>query len=179
MLALLTMLAAGAVPALPAADTLFAGDARIIPVGPGGEAPRERVLLVRRVEPQRGRIVEHACVVPVGGAAMLSSAYLTVEGSRFTISDRESGQGGMLSGTGRLVGPAWAWTELHFDMLYALPRLKMRVLNLNLMAPGRLLARKQVAVDRGPIVQLWETELDQVDGPVFRAEWQRRGCPPL
>jgi len=81
-----------------------------------------------------------------------------------------------VTGTGRLVGEPWAWRELHFDMTYTGPRGSVRIADLNLLLPDRLLARKQINVVGGPVVQLWEAELPEVAEAALRSEWRQQAC---
>jgi hypothetical protein len=159
----------------PSTRTYYAGEARVI--SPFGQPEQhQRVLLIREVDQARSRIVETACLLTPGQPPVTSPVYMRVDGTNLSISDAESGSGGHLTGTGRLVGEPWAWRELHFDMTYNGPRGAVRIEDLNLMLPGRLLARKRISVAGGPIVQLWEGEVPEVAEAPFRAEWTRAGC---
>lgn len=161
-----------------AATTLYMGDARITDPF-SGQLQTEQVLLVREVTPAQQRIVETACVVHPGRPAITAPVYLTIEGQRVRISDNAAGTGGAVSGSGTVLGEPWAWRELHFDMTYTSPRGSVRIRDVNIMLPNRLLARKEISVAGGPIVQLWEAELPAVAAAQFRGEWARNRCGTL
>lgn len=169
-----TTQAAPAPLALPA-TIYYAGEARITDPFRGGEE-RQRILLIRQTDRARSRIVETACVLAPGRPPLTSPVYIRVEGDTLSVSDNEAGSGGAVTGTGRLVGEPWAWRELHFDMTYSGARGSVRIADLNLLLPGRLLARKQISVVGGPVVQLWEAELPEVAEAALRSEWRERGC---
>lgn len=172
------MLALALAAAVPPPSTLyFVGDALITDVMAAGRQHGERVLLIRQIEPGRSRIVERACVVPTGRPASLSTMFMAVSGETMAISDRETGAGGLVSGQGRLIGEPWQWRELHFDMQYASPQMKVQIADINLLVPGRLIARKQVSLPAGPIVQLWEADLRETAEALFWQEWKLAGCP--
>jgi len=137
-------------------SSCFLGEVKTL--SPSGQLLSTSLSLVRRVlRPAENRIVEIVETIEPGKPVRELTTTFTVDGSAFTMRDDDA----TFTGSGRLVGEAWAWTGWSYDVEMTGPR-KGRVRGEDALDARGLTARKSFATPDGTVRVLFEETLQPV-----------------
>lgn len=172
--------AANSVSLPPKTTAHYYGQGRILNLKSGTRAIEE-TLLLRVVDPPNNHLVEVACIRDPGQKATLSATYMLINGNSLTLSDQSDyTQTGKLVGIGQLSGAPWLWNYLKFSMKYyfsSSPNSFVEIEDVNYLVANQLVARKQLYLEDGSPLELWDAELDSISADDFQARANTMGCP--
>jgi len=156
-------------------DVYYAGTAQILNLISGATST-EDVIFERIVDPDAKMLIELACVKSPGKPAALSPVYMKVDGSNLKIADTQDvDHPGAVQGTGTVAGEPWRWNYLKFSMT----AYGARVEDANFLVGNMLIARKQIFLDNGTPLELYDINASLIDATTYQDKYSAMGCPAV
>lgn len=124
--------------------------------------PSQVILLEKIHDPEKGVITERAITVKPDGSADDHTVTMTVKGDDFTLVDDAHS----VTGTGKLFGPAWAWT--YFKAQFKATN-GVTIEDENFLAdPSAAVARKKIMAPDGKVIMYMDVTLKTVTPETFK-----------
>ncbi len=163
-------------PSMAANTHYYYGEYRITSLM-SGEKSKGQVLLLRKMEPAISLLTEIACVIDPSGKVSRSpvSMKIDAEGNTLSVTDTLDPQAKpTLSGTGTLIGNAWNWSLLRFNMTTSSG---IKITDSNWLVAKQLIARKEISTPNGAPIMLWEAEIPELTSDEFANKSKSFACP--
>ena len=128
----------------------------------GQPMPSQVILLVKTHDPDKGVITERAITVKPDGSADDHTVTMTLKDNDFTLVDDAHS----VTGSGKLFGPAWAWT--YFKATFKATN-GVTIEDENFLAdPSAAVARKKIIAPDGKVIMYMDVTLKTITPEAFK-----------
>ena len=128
----------------------------------GQPMPSQVILLEKTHDPEKNLIIERAITIKPDGTSDDHTVTMTVKDNDFTLVDDAHS----VTGTGKLFGPAWAWT--YFKATFKATN-GVTIEDENFLAdPSAAVARKKIIAPDGKVIMYMDVTLKTVTPETFK-----------